>query len=55
MLILKVCPYVGASLCSLHVPSGLGGRARSESWVVPSWSVLAATALVGVGLEMEGL
>ena len=27
---LEGCPCVGASLDSLHVPSGFGGRARSD-------------------------
>ena len=30
ILVLKGCPCVGASLCSLHVPSGSGERAGSE-------------------------
>ena len=28
---LDLCPYVGAPLCGLHMPSGFGGRAKSET------------------------
>ena len=48
---------MGASLDSLHVPSGFGGRAGSDmstSHIFPQ-GVLAASTLVGYGLEMEGL
>ena len=57
ILVLKGCPCVGASLDSLHVPSGFGGRAGSDmstSHIFPQ-GVLAASTLVGYGLEMEGL
>ena len=36
-LVLKVCSYVGVSLCSLCVPSGFGGTARSEVNIFPPW------------------
>ena len=47
--VLKVCPCVGMSLCSLHVPSGFGGRTGSEMSMgcVFTWGVLAATTLMG--------
>ena len=46
---------MGASLCSLHVPIGFGGRARSVvvsmGHIFP-WDVLAAITLVGGGAEV---
>lgn len=49
--VLKVCPYVGVSLCSLYVPSGFGGRAEfymNTSCVFPQ-GVLEGITLVGGG------
>ena len=49
--VMKGYPYVGASLYSLHVPSGLGGRAEfdvNKSQIFP-WGLLAPTTLVGDG------
>ena len=49
IVVLKGCSYVGASLCRLHVPSVLGGRAGFDvdaSHVFPQ-GVLAAITLVG--------
>ena len=48
---------MGASLCSLCVPSDFGGRAGSKVSMgcVFSWGMLVAAALVGVGLELERL
>ena len=49
VLVLKGYHCVGAPLCSLCVPSGFGGRARSEvskGYVFPL-GVLAVTTLVG--------
>ena len=43
VIVMKGCPYVGASLYSLHVPSGLGGRAEfdvNKSQIFP-WGLLA--------------
>ena len=51
IIVMKGCPYVGASLYSLHVPSGLGGRAEfdvNKSQIFP-WGLLAPTTLVGDG------
>lgn len=51
MAVLKKCPYVGASLYNLYVPSGLGGRAGfdvNRSIFFPP-GVLAAITLVGGG------
>lgn len=50
ILVLKGCPCVGTSLCSLHVPSVSGERARSEVIMghIFSWC-LAAVVLVGDG------
>ena len=48
---MKGYPYVGASLYSLHVPSGLGRRAEfdvNKSQIFP-WGLLAPTTLVGDG------
>ena len=47
--VLKVCPCVGTSLCSLCVSFGFGGRDESEvnTGCFFHWSVLAARALVG--------
>ena len=65
--VLKACPYVGASLWSLLVPSGIGGRAKfkvSVGCVLPcfvlSGSVLLAcrarvSTLSGVMPGPEGL
>ena len=41
MLAFKECHSVGASLCSLHVPTGFGGRAGSEVGVGPSFGLTA--------------
>ena len=49
--VLKGYPFVGASLCSLHVPSAFGGTARfdmNRSHIFPQ-CVLAAITLVGGG------
>ena len=49
--VLKACPYVGALLYNLCVPSGFGGRARFDvhtSHVFPQGAVAAIT-LVGGG------
>lgn len=49
--VLKGCPCVGVSLCSLHVPSGFGRRAGfdvNKSRIFPQ-SVLVAIVLVGSG------
>ena len=51
ILVLKGCPFVGASLYSLRVPSGFGGRAGSDvnmSLIFPQ-GVLAAIILVRGG------
>ena len=54
--ILNWCPCVGASLYSLHVPSGLGERAESDVSMshVFSQFVLAAITLVGGEAAGEG-
>lgn len=48
--------FMEVSLCSVHVPGGFGGRAGPEvsSDCVFSQGVLAATTVVGAGLESEG-
>ena len=48
---------MAVSLCSLHVPSGFGGRAGSKvsTGQIFAYGVLAVITLVGGGLEMEGL
>ena len=51
ILVLKPCHCIGSSLCSLSMPSGLGGRARSKvimGHVFP-WDVLAVTATLRCG------
>ena len=56
IVVLKGCPYVGVSLCSLHMPSGFGGRAGYDvntSEVFPQ-GVLAAITLVGGRAEDGG-
>ena len=50
-MVLKVCPCVGASLYSLHVTNGFGGRAVSDvltNHVFPQ-DGLAAVTLIGSG------
>ena len=49
--VLKACPCVGVSPCSLHVPSGFGGRAGPEVSTnhVFTWGALAAATLAGHG------
>ena len=56
ILVLKGCPCVGASLDSLHVPSGFGGRAGSDVLVsyVFTQGVLAAITMVGGGAGDRG-
>lgn len=56
ILVLKVYPYVGMSLCNLHVPSGFGGRGGSEvnTVCVSPQGALAAIALVGDGAGVGG-
>ena len=53
---LKDMSCVGASLCSLHVPSGFAGRPGSEvsTGCVILWGVLATTALVGCMAGVSG-
>ena len=56
ILVWKGCPGMGASLCSLCVSRGFGGRVRYEvstGWVVPN-GVLAVSTLVGCGAGHEG-
>ena len=47
---------MGASLCSLHVPSGFGGKARSDVSMgcIFSQGLLAAATLVGVRAGIRG-
>ena len=56
ILVLKVCPYVGMSLCHLHVPSDFGGRSGSEMNTVCVFpqGVLAAIDSVGGGAGVGG-
>ena len=48
-LVLKRCPCVGVSLCSLHVTSSFGARAESEvgTCCIFPQKVLAATTVMG--------
>lgn len=50
----KECHCVGASLCSLHVPTGFGGRAGSEVSVghIFLWDFLVIITLVGGGADV---
>ena len=51
IVVLKACPYVGASLYRLHMPSASGGRAGfyvNSSHAFPQ-GVLAVVTLVGCG------
>ena len=54
--VLKGYPSVGASLFSVCVPSGFGGKAGSEVGMghVFLQGELVAMALLGVRLELEG-
>ena len=56
VVVLKVCASVGVSLCSLHVPSGFGGRAGADKHVsyVFTQGVLAAITMVGGGAGDRG-
>ena len=56
ILVLKVCPCVGESLCSLCLPNGFGRGAESNLSTshIFSLSVLAATLLVGGKAEDGG-
>ena len=49
MLVLNICPYVGASLYSLHVPSGFSGGAGFDmitNHIFPQ-ALLPSVTLVG--------
>ena len=51
IMVLKGCPFVGASLYSLFVPSGIVGRAGSDvsmSYIFPQ-GMLTVITLVGAG------
>ena len=50
----KECHSVGASLCSLHVPTGFGGRAGSEVGVghIFPWDFLVIITLVEGGADV---
>lgn len=56
IFVLKACPCVGASLCSLCVPSAFGRRAGSEVSMGCFFlqGVLALTALVGSRARVGG-
>ena len=49
MAVLKICPYVGASLYSLHVPSDFSGRAGFDMNTshIHSPALLPSITLVG--------
>ena len=57
MVVLKGCSFVGMSLYSLHVPSGIDGRAGFDvsTTYVFSQGVLAAVILVGGGAVDGGV
>lgn len=51
LLVWKECPYMGASLCRLCVPSAFGGRAGFDvdtSHIFPQGVLTAITLLGGV-------
>ena len=54
--VLKVCPCVGVSLCSLLVPSNFvdGAGPEVSTGCIFSWGVLAVTTLVGGRAGVRG-